>query len=128
MSTLMIGAAVADGYEILTYKEIVDKLGIKMASARQTVSRKGWRRIKQNDGTVKVEVPLAYLRREIIKDDSKIDVKIVDKVDVDMTIENATLKAENAYLHQRVADLQSDRDSWKDLASKPFWKRLLGRG
>jgi len=115
-----------DGYEVLTYKEITERLGIKMASARQTVSRKGWRRIKQNDGTVKIEVPLSYLQRDIIKDDGKVDSNLDVKVDVDTVVELARLSAENDYLKRRVGDLETDRDNWKNLAQKPFWRRLVG--
>jgi len=112
----------ASDYELLSYKDIADRLGIKLPSVRQTVSRRKWRRVKQNDGTVKIEVPLSYLQREIVA----VDVNPVVNVDVDVTVEIAALKAENAYLHQRIADLQGDRDSWKEFASRPFWKRLLG--
>jgi len=112
-------------YELLTYKEIVDRLGIKMTSARQTVSRRGWRRVKQNDGTVKVHVPVAYLQRqsEVVVD--AVDVNPVINVDVDMTVEIEKLKAENAYLHHRVADLENDRDAWKEIANKPWFKRIF---
>lgn len=109
-------------YELLTYKELTERLGIKMTSARQTVSRRGWRRVKQNDGTVKIEVPVAYLQRDPVAVDVKDDVK----VDVDVAVEIAQLKAENGFLKQRVADLESDRDAWKSLALKPWWRRLIG--
>lgn len=112
-------------YELLTYKEIVERLGIKMASARQTVSRRGWRRVKQNDGTVKIEVPLSYLQRQSVGVDDAVDVNPVINVDVDMTVEIEKLKAENAYLHHRVADLESDRDRWHQIANKSWFKRLF---
>lgn len=105
-------------YELLTYKELTDRLGIKMTSVRQTVSRRRWRRLKQNDGSVKIEVPLSYLQRDIIP----VDVK----VDVDMSVEISKLTAENHYLKQRISDLEVDRDRWHTLALRPWWKRLTG--
>jgi len=112
-------------YELLSYKEIVERLGIKMASARQTVSRRGWRRVKQNDGTVKVQVPMTYLQRQSVAVDDAVDVNPVINVDVDMSVEVEKLKAENAYLHHRVADLENDRDAWKEIANKPWFKRIF---
>lgn len=113
----------SDDYELLTYKQITERLGIKMASARQTVSRRGWRRLKQNDGTVKIEVPKAYLHRDPVAVDVKSDVK----VDVDATVDAlAELKAENLYLRRRVVDLESDRDAWRALAQKSWWRRFVG--
>jgi len=112
-------------YELLTYKEIVERLGIKMASARQTVSRRGWRRVKQNDGTVKVQVPVTYLQRQSVVVADAVDVNPVINVDVDMSVEVEKLKAENAYLHHRVADLENDRDAWKEIANKPWFKRIF---
>jgi len=112
-------------YELLSYKEIVERLGIKMASARQTVSRRGWRRVKQNDGTVKVQVPVTYLQRQSVAVDDDVDVNPFINVDVGVTVEIEKLKAENAYLHHRVADLESDRDAWRELANKPWFKKFF---
>lgn len=112
----------ASDYELLSYKDIADRLGIKLPSVRQTVSRRKWRRVKQNDGTVKIEVPLSYLQREIVAVDDNTAVN----VDVDVTVEIARLSSENEYLKKRIDDLESDRDAWKSLALKPFWKRILG--
>jgi len=108
-------------YEILTYKAISERLGIKLASVRQTASRRGWRKIKQNNGTVKVEVPLSYLHRKIV--DASVNDYI--NVDVDHTIEFAKLTAENLYLKQRITDLEKDRDGWKEYAMLPWWRRVL---
>jgi len=109
-------------YELLSYKEIADRLGIKLPSVRQTVSRRKWRRIKQNDGTIKIEVPASYLQREKIGIDEVID----NNVDVGVSVDNERLKAENEYLKKRIADLEVDRDAWKEIANKPWFKKLFG--
>jgi len=111
----------AADYELLTYKEIADRLGIKLPSVRQTVSRRKWRRIKQNDGTVKIEVPSSYLQRESVAIDEVIDIN----VDVDSVVDNERLKAENEYLKKRIADLEKDRDRWHLIANKSWFKRLF---
>jgi len=108
-------------FEFLTYKEIADRLCIKLPSVRQTVSRRKWRRIKQNDGTVKVEVPSSYLQRENVAIDEVIDINVDVAVDVD----SERLRAENEYLKKRIADLEVDRDAWKELANKPWFRRLF---
>jgi len=115
------GMSMDSDYEILTYKAISERLGIKLTSARQTASRRGWRKIKQNDGTVKVEVPLRYLHRKIVDASVNEDINI----DVDHTVEIAKLAAENLYLKQRIADLEKDRDGWKEYATLPWWRRAL---
>jgi len=111
----------AADYELLTYKEIADRLGIKLPSVRQTVSRRKWRRIKQNDGTVKIEVPSSYLQRESVAIDEVIDIN----VDVDSVVDNERLKAENEYLKKRISDLEVDRDRWHQIANKSWFKRLF---
>lgn len=106
---------------LLTYKELADRLGVKLASARQTVSRRRWKRIKGNDGSTRIEVPADYLQRP--------DGEVATVVStVDHTVEIAKLSAENGYLKQRISDLEKDRDAWKHQASRSFLDRLLGRG
>jgi len=108
-------------YELLTYKEISERLNIKMTSARQTVSRRRWRRVKQNDGAVKVEVPVSYLQRPVVNIDEVIDVNVGVNVDVDISV----LRAENLYLQKRIEDLEKDRDKWSALANKSWFQRLF---
>lgn len=112
----------ADDYELLTYKEIAARLGIKLVSARQTVSRKGWLRQRGNDGAVRIRVPLSYLQRE----SDGVDERSVINVDVDIREEVVKLRAENDFLRQRVADLEVDRDRWHEMAVRPWWRRLMG--
>lgn len=123
MSTLSVdGERMADDYELLTYKEIAARLGIKLVSARQTVSRKGWLRQRGNDGAVRIRVPLSYLQRE----SDGVDERSVINVDVDIREEVVKLRAENDFLRQRVADLEVDRDRWHEMAVRPWWRRLMG--
>ena len=48
-------------YESLTYKELADRLGVKIESARKQVQRKRWHRVTGNDGTVRIQVPVEEL-------------------------------------------------------------------
>lgn len=47
--------------ESLTYKELADRLGCKLESARKMVQRKKWQRVTGNDGTVRIQVPMDEL-------------------------------------------------------------------
>lgn len=47
--------------ESLTYKELADRLGCKLESARKMVQRKRWNRTTGNDGTVRIQVPMEEL-------------------------------------------------------------------
>jgi len=47
--------------ESLTYKELADRLGCKLESARKMVQRKRWQRVTANDGTVRIQVPFEAL-------------------------------------------------------------------
>lgn len=112
----------SDNFELLTYKEFADRMNIKLASARQTVSRRRWKRVKGNDGSeVRVEVPVEYLSRR--EADTEGAAEIVSEIP---TVDILGVKAENDYLKKRISDLEADRDAWKEQASKSFWKRLLG--
>lgn len=50
-----------DQFESLTYKELADRLGVKIESARKQVQRKRWHRVTGNDGTVRIQVPIEEL-------------------------------------------------------------------
>ena len=43
--------------ESLTYRELAERLNVKLESARKMVQRKRWQRVTANDGTVRVIVP-----------------------------------------------------------------------
>ncbi|WFU12185.1 hypothetical protein QA646_19845 (plasmid) [Rhizobium sp. CB3090] len=52
-------------YESLTYKELADRLGVKIESARKQVQRKRWQRVTGNDGTVRIQVPVEFLQMSL---------------------------------------------------------------
>jgi len=111
----------------LTYRELADKLGIKLESARKTAQRKRWKRTAGNDRTVRVHVPIESLQ---IPRDSTVD----SPTDTgSITIQIARLSAEIEGLHdllaaerQRANAAEADRDRWHSLVIRPWWKRLTG--
>lgn len=116
----------SDETELLTYKELAARLGVKLASARQTVSRRRWKRVPGNNGAeIRIAVPVDYLQR--YEGTTEVSSETPSEgATVDMTVENARLSAENEYLKKRIDDLECDRDAWRTLAQKSWWRRLVG--
>jgi len=111
--------------ELLTYRELADRIGVKLDSARRMVRRRGWHRVNGNDGQVRVQVPMEALpsSREDPKDnppDSPRDsVSVLQEriAGLRMLLEIERRRAEAAEL---------DRDRWYELANRPWWRRLAG--
>lgn len=65
--------------ESLTYKELADRLGCKLESARKMVQRKKWPRTTGNDGTVRIMVPMDELPSRD-KSEDKPEEKLVPEI------------------------------------------------
>ncbi|PTV70181.1 hypothetical protein [Agrobacterium pusense] len=65
--------------ESLTYKELADRLGCKLESARKMVQRKKWHRVTGNDGTVRIQVPMEELPSRD-KSEDKPEEKLVPEI------------------------------------------------
>ncbi|MGB5862655.1 MAG: hypothetical protein WBH52_29990 [Pseudomonas aeruginosa] len=100
-------------HEYLTYRELADRLGIKLESARKTVLRKGWKRIQGNDGIARIVVPNASLPSP--KDNAP-----------DTSHEMLALETEIKHLKEMLEVTKQDRDRWHALAVRPWWRRLAG--
>lgn len=110
----------------LTYRELADKMGVKLDSARKTVLRKKWQRVTGNDGTVRIYVPVDALPSP---SDSPSDGLTVRELQAKVEALGELLAVErqraDAEMHRADA-AQLDRDRWHELAIKPWWKRLAG--
>jgi len=111
----------------LTYRELADRLGIKPESARKTAQRKRWRRSTANDGTARVHVPLEAL---VVPGTVPADVPGTPVPALEARISAleallAEVRSTNVALQTANEDLRSDRDRWHDLATRPWWKRLV---
>lgn len=116
--------------EALTYKELANKLGCKVESARKTAQRRRWKRVTGNDGLVRVHVPVEYLDRPTDSPlDSPDDSPLVSPGDIkvrelELMIEN--LRSILAVETRRAETAEQDRDRWHAFAVRPWWKRLAG--
>lgn len=102
----------------LTYKELADRLAIKVESARKTAQRKRWNRTTGNDGTIRIHVPLDAFPSAVEQGDSH-----RDSPDNPVHIQLAKLEAEITGLKEvlqaernRTAAAEQDRDAWREQA------------
>lgn len=109
----------------LTYRELADRLGVKLESARKNVLRKKWQRVTGNDGTVRILVPLdAIPQSEDSPSDSQGDSPALNIRELQAKVEG--LQELLAVERQRASAAELDRDRWHQLAIRPWWKRLAG--
>ncbi|PDS61266.1 hypothetical protein CO653_34150 [Rhizobium anhuiense] len=116
--------------EMMTYRELADRLGVKLESARKTVRRKGWRRVDGNDGTIRIAVPVEALpvpadSPTVDAGDSPSDsLPVVDVAILEERIEG--LKALADAERRRADAAEADRDAWRAMAERPLWRRVFG--
>lgn len=129
----------------LTYNEAAQKLAIAPASVRQRARRGRWSRRMGNDGLAKVDVPDAILSAATsaptpsatspatsaptppaMSSPTPLDVMRQRIADLEAELAARPVVQTVSQLEARVADLQSDRDAWRALALRPWWRRLVG--
>ena len=94
--------------ELLTYKELADRLGVKPESARKTVQRKGWKRVQGNDGSTRVMVPEEYLNGHGTGDGDSLSHQVAL---LEVQIEGLKSLVESE--RRRADAAESDRDAWR---------------
>jgi len=112
--------------EYLTYRELADRLGIKIDSARKTVQRKRWQRVTGNDGVVRVLVPIDSIPVSVSPADTAIDNPIDSPTVKELLSRIDALSDLLATERLRTAAAELDRDRWHAYAVRPWWKRLIG--
>lgn len=111
----------------LTYKELAERLNIKPESARKTAQRRRWRRTNGNDGTVRVHVPVEALNAP--RDNTGDSPTDTNPVHAQIARLSAELDGVRELLsaERRARDqAEADRDAWRSMAQRPWWKRLAG--
>jgi len=105
--------------ESLTYRELADRLGLKLDSARRMVRRKGWGRVPGNDSQVRIKVPVEALPSGQDKpaDSPQDTVPVLQERIAGLRL---LLEAER----QRAEAAELERDRWYEVANRPWWRRL----
>ncbi|MBB4067426.1 hypothetical protein [Gellertiella hungarica] len=127
--------------ESLTYRELADRLGIKLDSARKMTLRRKWQKTMGNDGTVRVAVPSEVLERpqslptdvpgdvpsDISTDippDVTPSIQVPSPLELQLRIEG--LKALVESERRRADSAEADRDAWRAYAQRGLWARMFG--
>lgn len=112
--------------ESLTYRELADRLGVKLESARKTVQRKRWQRVTANDGTIRILVPVEALpqSRDMSQDSQGDSPSAAEIAILEERIQGlqALVEAER----RRADAAEADRAAWRILAERPLWRRVFG--
>jgi hypothetical protein len=135
----------------LSYDDIADRLRITPASARNLVRRKRWQRRPGNDGRARIAVPDDALcvstgGASVVDIEGGTDAPQPVSPDNQVHLALARLEVEVAGLRELVvaergraeaegrradgeakrADAaEADRDAWRAIADRPWWRRLI---
>ena len=110
----------SDDVKMMTYVEAADVLGVKVDSVKRRARNRGWKRIKGNDGLVRIGVPVTIL--ENAQGDNPQDTPPDHTRDI-IRLEKlvSALETEVSMLREREIDMKADRDAWKHQAAKRRW-------
>lgn len=130
----------------LTYDELAERLGITGASARNLVRRRKWKRVPGNDGKARIAVPEDEIEgatrggtdgpsdrgidapspfQEMV---ARLELEVAGLREIVMAERGrAEAEARRADGEARRADgAEADRDAWRGMAQRPWWRRLAG--
>lgn len=125
----------------MTYKDASQALGVAIPSVKQRARRSRWARQAGNDGQARIDVPAELLLKAPTKPDTNAPTSlpstpptspvsdIIEKLEADLMaarIGQAVARAELARADALVVDLRSDRDHWREVANRNWWRRLVG--
>ncbi|MDR6434865.1 hypothetical protein [Brucella pseudogrignonensis] len=112
----------------LTYKELSERLNIKLSSARRLVMRKKWIRLKGNDGETRISIPENFFdSRNDMHNDNHDDAHD-DKKDNEIRVLSERIEGLErlaASEKMRADAAEKDRDRWYEEAKKSIWKKLF---
>jgi hypothetical protein len=123
---------------LFSYDELGELLGVKAESARKTAQRKRWQRVRANDGTVKVAVPVDEMPEPETKagpvaDESRMTIAVlesqIDGLKQIVAAERQRAEAESKRAdaaESRLTAVEADRDAWRTNAGRPWYRRLVG--
>jgi hypothetical protein len=112
---------VSDDIKMMTYADAAKILGVKVDSVKRRARNRGWKRLKGNDGLVRIGVPVEIFT--LSERDNPPDRPSDDTGDrVRLEKEVSVLETEVRMLRERQVDLLQDRDHWRTMAQRPWWR------
>lgn len=111
----------SDDVKMMTYADAAKILGVKVDSIKRRARNRRWKREKGNDGLVRIGVPIEILtlsERDYPPDpppDNTGDMLRLEK-------QLSALETEVKMLRERQDDLLQDRDHWRTVAQRPWWR------
>jgi len=132
--------------DLLTYKELAQRLDLKLPSARKLVQRKRWQRITGNDGIVRIHVPTGHLEQHdhmstgtvatTVPETISPNLPTIDERDVQIArleeqknalttlVSEMRLRVEEQERHY--SELADQANHWRRLAERTLWQRIFG--
>lgn len=113
-------------FEFLAYDEAAKRLNIAVSSVKRQATRRKWPKRRGNDGRALVGIPVARLSGDNTPDsreDSPPPAHLVQLARLDGEI--ATLRALLDAERDRRQAAEVDRDAWRTMAQRPWWRRLV---
>lgn len=123
----------------LTYDELAERLSMTGASVRNLVRRRQWKRAPGNDGKARITVPEEALKGATcaptdVPTDRAIDVPspvqgIIARLELEVAGLRDLVEAERRRADteaKRADGAEADRSAWRNLAQRPWWRRLAG--
>ena len=124
--------------ESLTYRELAQRLDVKLESARKTVMRKRWQKITGNDGTVRIQVPIEALPLPVVSppdspSDNQSDSPAVYTRELEVRIEGLHMLLAAESRRAETAEMQAGHwqrqaDHWQHQAAELLANRQRPRG
>lgn len=110
----------SDDIKMMTYADAAAALGVKADSVKRRARNRRWKRVKGNDGLVRIGVPVEIL--SLSEKDNTPDVTPDSAGDV-LRLEKhvSALETEVSMLRERQEDIIADRDHWRTLAQRRWW-------
>lgn len=107
----------SDDVKIMTYADAASVLGVKVDSVKRRARNRGWKRIRGNDGLMRIGVPVEVLA--LSERDNPPDSQpdhTGDIIRLEKTV--SALETEVRMLRERENGLIEDRDAWKAMAQR----------
>lgn len=116
-------------FDFMTYEAAAERLKIAVSSVKRQAARRKWPKRQGNNGRVTVGIPVARLSNDSQGD--TVTPKAQPSINTELLIKSLRelVEAERRRADasdQRANAAESDRDAWREMAQRSWWKKLVG--